>query len=350
MNRGAAYGLALAAILSLGACVGPGYYTQAMSGHFELMRARQDIDEYLATAPLNDPLAARLQLSREITAWSETHLDLPADGSYEQFARLDRAAVTWNVVAAPEFSLEPKTWCFLVAGCVPYRGYFEREKAERLAVKLRSKGLDVSVTPAAAYSTLGWFDDPLLDTVLNQSDSQLAGTLIHELAHQRLYVRGDTAFNESYAAFVEQAGVQQWLQATGRESASQAWARRQEAAAWFSRRTTTLRRELAALYRSEQPAAKMRAAKQAAFDGMTQDWEDWRDAHPDRPDLYGAWLGRGLNNADLALVSAYRSGHCAFQHLLEEAEGSFVTFHRLADAQSRRPRADRRQWREQACD
>jgi predicted aminopeptidase len=189
------------------ACAGPGYYVQAVSGHWHLMRERTVIDEILGN-PKTDPERARkLRHVQGILEFAEQELQLPAGDSYQSFVETRREAVVWNVVAAPEFSLSPRKWCFIVAGCVPYRGYFDHDDAQRFGLRLERKGLDVSVSPAGAYSTLGWFSDPLLDTMLTRSDWQLAAYLFHELAHRKLYVRGDTDFNEAYARHVEQIGA-----------------------------------------------------------------------------------------------------------------------------------------------
>ena len=341
--------LALAGMALLPGCAGPGYYVQAASGHLALMRSREDIDDYLAEAAPDDPLAGRLRLAQDITAWAGDAAGLPDEGSYQTFARTNREAVVWNVVAAPEFSLEPKTWCFVVAGCVPYRGYFKQEKAERLADKLRGKGYDVSVSRASAYSTLGWFEDPLLDTVLNQPDAWLAATLLHELAHQRLYVESDTRFSESYATFVEQAAVSRWLESEGRDDELAHWRRVREANDWFSARLRQARSELAELYAGDLEPDAMRIAKQAALTAMNTDWVAWRASRDGMPDVYGGWLSGEMNNADLALVSAYQGGACAFQHLFEESGQNFEVFHDLAMRQSKLEPAARSAWLDQPC-
>ena len=194
-------------LIATAACSGPGYYLQAGSGHWKLMRAREDISE-LVEDPATDPaLVRKLETSRKILSFAGETLGLPVQDSYSEFVATGREAVAWNVVAAPEFSLAPKKWCFLVAGCIPYRGYFDEPRALKAAERLARKGLDVAVTPVSAYSTLGWFRDPVLDTMLAGSDTRLAATLIHELAHRRLYLNGETVFSVSFARFVERGGV-----------------------------------------------------------------------------------------------------------------------------------------------
>ena len=204
-------------ILMLTACSGPGYYMQAVSGQWKLMHGRQDIQTLIKDPSTSPELSDQLQSAASIKEFAQKTLELPGAQSYTSFVEIDGTAVVWNVVATPEFSLQPKKWCFPVAGCVPYRGYFDRQKALQSAARLERKGMDVSVSPATAYSSLGWFEDPLLSTMLTGSDIRLAAYLFHELAHQRLYLKGDSAFNEGYASFVEENGVTNWLQSQNRQ-------------------------------------------------------------------------------------------------------------------------------------
>ncbi|HSM68558.1 MAG TPA: aminopeptidase, partial [Xanthomonadales bacterium] len=250
----------------------------------------------------------------------------------------------WNVVAAPEFSLEPRRWCFPVAGCVPYRGYFDRTRAERFADRLRDLGLDVSVRPATAYSTLGWFSDPLLDTMLSDDELQLAATLFHELAHRRLYVKGDTAFNEAYATFVGREGVRAWLASQEDRARLGEWQRRLDASDAFARLQARTRRQLSALYARGLPATQARQAKQAVFDDMLRRYRKMVTSELDGYDAFGAWFASQPNNADLALFHDYHAGVCAFAALFAEAGGNFHQFHRLAHDRAGWPTAQRAAW------
>jgi len=340
---------ALLLAFALCGCAGPSYYFQAASGHLELTRSRQDIDAYLATAPPGDDLAARLERAREILRFAAEELDLPTHDSFGSFAVTGREAVVWNVVATPEFSLKPKTWCFPVAGCVPYRGYFDPDRAHEAADRLRRKGLDVAISGATAYSSLGWFEDPLLDSMLFLPEPQLAGTLFHELAHQRLYVSGDSRFNESYATFVEREGVRTWLLAQGREEEALEWRARLHALDGFQALLENSRTQLLALYASGQPAERMRTQKRAIFADLrrrhdrlaVQDWAGraW----------FTGWFEKQPNNADLALANTYQGGLCAFRQLLDEAGGDIRAFQRLAAGKAALARADRKAWLNQAC-
>lgn len=349
MTLGLARCLVPVLVLFCSACAAPNYYYQAVSGHLALMRSRENIDAYLAAAPADDPLAKRLALARDITGWAANALGLGTESSYRTFARTERDAVAWNVVATPEFSLEPKRWCFLVAGCISYRGYFQQEKAEKLARGLAARGMDVAVFPAAAYSTLGWFEDPLLDTVLELPEAYLADTLMHELAHQRIYVKGDTRFNESYATFVGNAGASRWLEQQNRSDEADRWARELEFNAAFQTLLRATRTELAAVYAGAAEPAEKRAHKQRLLNGVKAAYTGLLNEHPGVSDRYGAWIDGGLNNADLVLVATYRGGLCAFRELFEAAGRDFVAFHELAERQSRLDDAERDRWLDRSC-
>jgi len=331
----------------LAACAGPGYYVQAAGGHWKLMRARQDVAEIIARS--DGALAARLRTAQDILRFAESGLGLPAGGSYRSYVETGRKAVTWSVVAAPEFSLEAKKWCFPVAGCVPYRGYFSRDKAERFAGRLRARGLDVAVTPVTAYSTLGWFDDPLLDTMLPGPDALLAATIIHELAHRRLYVKGDTAFSESYARFVEHRGVLAWLDGHADEAAQAEYSDRHRAVRDFQRLLASTRSRLAALYTSGLEAQDMRGGKRAAFAELQEEYARLKTGGWGGRDWFGAWFDAGVNNARLALFSDYEDGLCAFQGLFALSGGDFEAFHRLAAERAKLAAGERREWLEESC-
>lgn len=345
----AAVAVTLALAVNLGGCASPGYYWQAASGHLALMRARQPVDQAIEEAELDPATLDKLRLSRQLRQFAVAELGMPDNGSYSEFVRTGRDAVVWNVVAAPEFSLEPERWCFPVSGCVPYRGYFEQEDAQRFAARLERKGLDVAVSPAIAYSTLGWFDDPLLDTMWRRSDTQFAAYLFHELAHQVIYVEGDAPFNEAYASFVERIGVERWLAHTGNRSALEDWRRIEQAGQAFDELLKEARAELVALYSTESDTAQMRQAKQAVFDRLRQNYRALRENQWQGRDYYGGWFDQPLNNARLALHDTYQGGQCAFERLFAEAGGEISRFHDLARDRAGLPDAQRRAWLEQPC-
>jgi len=333
----------------LAACASPAYYSQAVSGHFELMRLREPIEELLASPDTSPELKQRLSLAQDIRTFGIDDIGLSADAGYTQFAKTGREAVSWNVVAAPEFSLEPKTWCFAVAGCVPYRGYFKKEGATRFAGKLHDKGYDVSVTPATAYSTLGWFDDPLLDTMLANDDAELAAFLFHEMAHQYLYVKGDTLFNESFASFVEEAGVQLWLESLGAGASLEPWETSRQVAQAFQVLLLSFRADLEQLYASERPEHEMRTEKSRLFTQLEHAWAAQLDEQWNGASYYAAWFDSEPNNARLALVQSYRGGTCAFQNLFREAGRDMPRFLNAASDKAKMDRKDRSDWLKQPC-
>ncbi len=237
----------------LTACAGPSYYAQAISGHLGLMRSRESISDLLADSATDPVLAEKLQMADQILEFARVHMGLDGNGSYQQIVITGKKAVTWNVVAAEEFSIRPRTWCFPVSGCVPYRGYFDQEKATKFSEQLKRKSFDVMISPAVAYSTLGWFDDPLLDTMFQYSEAQLAGIMFHELAHQKLYVKSDTAFSEAFAGFVEEVGVRLWMKDTGQTLKLKQWENRNQAALDFNALLKKTKTRLQEVYASAQP-------------------------------------------------------------------------------------------------
>ena len=202
---------ALGSALLLPGCAAPGYYLQAASGQFEVWRRSRPIAQVRSDAGTAPALRERLALAERIRAFASRSLALPDNGSYRKYADVRRPYVVWNVFAAREFSVRPEQWCFPVAGCVSYRGYFAHPDALAFAAALRSRGHEVHVAGVTAYSTLGWFDDPVLNTFIHYPESELARLIFHELAHQRVYTSDDTGFNEAYATAVELLGARQWL-------------------------------------------------------------------------------------------------------------------------------------------
>ena len=348
-RRFAAGLLALGALLLQTACAGPSYYVQAASGHFELMRARQPVDAYLAAANPDDPIAARLVTAREALDHAEHVMGLPVGDGYGTVAITGRDAVTWNVVTTPAFDLRPRRWCFLVAGCVPYRGYFDPADAERFAERMQARGQDSAVSRASAYSTLGWFDDPIVDTMLDGSEADLADVLFHELAHRALYVKNDSTFNESYATFVARRGVEDWLAGRGQAAAYAAWAEREAAADVFLALLADTRARLAALYREETDPAALATGKRAAFDALRERYRSLVETRWDGRDRFGGWFDPPPNNADLALVATYTGGVCAFEALWRQAGADWRRFHELARARAEWSAERRSRWLATPC-
>jgi predicted aminopeptidase len=341
--------LVVAWLALLTGCASPAYTLQAASGHFKLMKSRESVSDLLAEAAPDDPLAERLKLAQTLLAFAEESLGLPADGSYETVARTSGEAITWNVVATPAYDLTPQRWCFLVAGCVPYRGYYDRADAERFADRLRNQGKDVAVSGAQAYSTLGWFDDPLLDSMLMRPDADLAEVLFHELAHQALYVPGDATFNESFATFIAEQGVRAWMTGTGRHAELESWLERQQAGSDFIELLADTRRSLARLYRTESDPLKLAEGKHEQLRALKERYAHLVATRWDGRDRYAGWFDPPPNNADLALVGTYTGGWCAFESLWQAAGGDFQRFQSLARDRSRTDSATRARWLATPC-
>ena len=330
--------LALSVIAS--GCATSGYYLQSVQGHLDLMSRRVAIDELLQDGATPAPLRRQLQEVLAIRAFALSTLALPEGGSYESYADLDRPYVVWTVAATPEFSLDPVTWCFPVAGCVSYRGYFTESGAKHFAEQLRADGMDVYVGGVRAYSTLGWFDDPVLSSMLGHHRFYLAGVIFHELAHQRVYLAGDSAFNEAYATVVEREGVRRWLDARGAPGERGAYLRVLERREEFLALVGETRRELAALYADTSDDEFKRARKARALAQLRERHAGLeRDRGEDSP--YGQWFEGEINNAKLAMIATYNELVPAFAALLREQGGDFAAFHEACAALAVLPEKER---------
>lgn len=316
------------------------YLAQAARGQLQVMRERQPIDRVLADERTPATLRARLEEVRAARDFASRELALPDNASYRSYADIGRPFVVWNVVAAPEFSIQPRKWCFPIAGCVAYRGYFIEEQAKSFAARLRARGFDVTVGGVPAYSTLGRTADPVLNTMMGYGDTEIAAIIFHELSHQLVYVAGDSAFNEAFATTVEQAGLRKWLEARGRPSELQRYATlkryQDEYVDLFSR----YRSRLARLYASRIAPAAMREKKQEIFAELTAEIR-LVEAQQGTPSPYSVWLKDGLNNAQLASVATYYDCVPGFERLLQESGGDLVKFFAAARLAAGQPRAQR---------
>jgi predicted aminopeptidase len=307
---------AASAVLLVVGCQSLSYYTQAIGGHLRVMANARPVEDWLADPATDAQLRQRLETARRIRAFASKELGLPDNGSYLAYAELNRPAVVWNVFAAPVFSVEPKAECFPFTGCVSYRGFYSEADARRHAEKLRAAGYDVHVGGVPAYSTLGWFDDPLLSTFIRYPDAQLARLVFHELSHQLVYAKGDTTFNESFAVTVEQEGVRRWLQAEGRSGELEAFRATQARQREFARRVSQTRERLAVVYRTSESKDHMLEQKRG-------EWQRLRQSYPGIP--------AEPNNAFLASIAAYTELVPAFEQLLAES-GSLEAFYRRTKA------------------
>jgi len=308
--------ISLLASFLLSGCETLAYYAQALGGQMALMARAKPVAELIADSATPQPLRERLELARVIRDYAVSGLKLPDNASYRSYADLGRPYAVWNVVAAPEFSLEPQQSCFPVAGCVAYRGFFAQDDAERHAAGLRSQGLDAYVYGVPAYSTLGRFDDPLLSTFIRFPDTDLARLIFHELAHQVVYVRDDSTFNESFAVALEREGVRRWLAATGRSAELKDYLSSEERNSRFAGEIEQARARLNVLYRQRIAPAAMRERKRAELE-----------------ELKAKLAGEGRfndqipNNAFLASFATYTQLVTTFEHLLREEGGDLERFY-----------------------
>jgi predicted aminopeptidase len=321
--------LALLTAALLAGCAG--YYLQAAAGQAALMRARVPMEEVLADPETPAELRDQLLVVDAALVFARVELGLPASESYRQYADLNRPYVVWNVFAAPEFSLEPREWCYPVAGCTTYRGWFSEARARESADELAGRGDDVFVGGVAAYSTLGWFADPVLNTMLGDDGNALAGLLFHELAHQRVYVPGDTLFNEGFATLVEEEGTRRWLESRNDQAGLCIFDLRQSRRAAVLAILAELRATLAVIYAPGEPDEVRRRARLAAFDQARADYAALRSGWASPP-WFDGWFEPGLNNARLAALSSYEDLVPAFRALLAREGGDLARFYASVEA------------------
>lgn len=326
-----------AALAAGGGCETVAFYSQAAHGQFEMLAARRDF-----AAVANDPqtapdLRTRLNEIADLRRFAVDVLHLPDDGAYTRYAALQRPAAVWTVVATPPLSLAPRLHCFPIAGCVPYRGWFEAEAADAEAGRLRAAGDDVSLGAVPAYSSLGWFDDPVLDTFVQWPLGRLAELICHELAHRKLYLAGDAAFNEAYATAVGRLGGEAWLRARGRSNELAAWQAERALQAELRSVLLATRSELATLYDGPLPEAGKRAAKARILAAAQARYVAVLAARG-----IAAARPPELNNARLAMLATYEDAVPAFEALFHAGGDDWSAFHAAAAELATLPPAQRR--------
>lgn len=331
--------LSLAIALSLAGCSSVSYYSQLATGQLALLRAREPIVQVISDPARDAALRKRLAHAQQARDFASTQLQLPDNQSYRLYAELGRPYVVWNVFATAEFSLDPVTHCFPIAGCVAYRGYYSLGAARGAAAVQRQAGKDVYLSGVEAYSTLGWFDDPILSSMTHWGDERLATLIFHELAHQRFYVKDDTAFNESFASFVEQEGTRQWRTARGLapEPLSQS-ARRDQ----FIQLVLDTRERLQALYRQPLAAEAMRARKAAEFERLRRDYRQLRDTQWAGDKRFDGWINSPMNNAKLLPFGLYDQWVPAFEALFKQVGGDWQAFYKAVEKLGNQPEETRK--------
>ncbi|MCC7330670.1 MAG: aminopeptidase [Gammaproteobacteria bacterium] len=329
----------VAAALLQAACH-PAYMVQAAAGQLAILRARRPVAEVQADAAAPAALRARLALAGQALAFAHAGLALPDNGSYRQYADLGRQYPVWNVFAAPEFSLDLRTWCFPVAGCAAYRGYFDAARARVFAAGLAAAGEDVFVGPAAAYSTLGYLRDPLLSSVVALPPDAMVGLLFHELAHQQLYVAGDTAFNESFATLVEQEGLVRWLTARGDQAGLCRFLGGLERERAVRALFEVARSRLRTIYAGPGTDEARRSAKAAVIGELRAGYAVLRAGWAGPP-YFDGWFAGPINNARLGALAAYDRHVGTLRVILESEGGDWPAFYRRAARLGRLGAADR---------
>ena len=316
------------------------YLTQAAVGQADVLARSEPIERVVADPATAPAVKARLELAEQARDFAVHELALPDGRSYRRYADLGRPYAVWNVVAAPEFSVDPLRWCYPVAGCVAYRGYFDEARAVAEARRLAGRGDDVTVAGVATYSTLGHLPDPVFNTMLAWSEARFVGTVIHELAHERLYVGGDSEFSEAFASVVEQEGVQRWLQSRGEAAALERYRSSLQREAEFAALLRAARERLAQLYASGEPPETLRIEKQREFGRLKFEYTQLR-ARWGGYAGYDGWFERTLGNADLAAVATYHDCVPGLRRELEAA-GSLPEFYARAEALAAEPPVARR--------
>lgn len=331
----------------LAACADTRYYLQSVDGHLHMMLAARPIEQWLADQNAAPALKQRLLLAQRIRSFAVTELQLPDNASYHSYADLQRRSVVWNVVAAPEFSLTLKTWCFPVVGCVGYRGYFSEAEARAQAQALAREGLEVSVYGVPAYSTLGWLNwaggDPLLNTFISYPEGELARMIFHELAHQVLHVKDDTLFNESFATAVERLGSERWLSVHGAVAARKEYAEFDARRQQFRALSLATRARLLDIYRTGELSVLDRKELIARKNRVLQDFRDdyarlksnWGGYN-----AYDAWVA-GANNAALGAQAAYDELVPGFEALFDREGRSWPRFYDAVRRLAKMPATER---------
>jgi predicted aminopeptidase len=345
----------LLAVLAMSGCQTLSYYGQAIKGQYQIVAHEQRIKKLLADPQTPAPLKARLELVESLRAFAAKDLQLPVDSHYEKYADIHRPFVVWNVEAAPEFSLEPKTWWYPFVGSLEYRGYFSKASALKYGAALQHQGYDVYIGGVTAYSTLGWFQDPVLNTFIFDPEPDLAETLFHELGHQRVFASGDTDFNEAFATTVGQEGARRWLRAKDDPAALEKYLAELRRTAQFARLVMNTRKRLETLYGDERteadkikatqknrwvPPEQLRQQKQQLLDRLRQEYAQLK-AQWGGDTEYDEWFARPLNNAQLNSVAAYYDLVPGFERLLAENGGDLGKFYEAADKLAHEPRIER---------
>jgi predicted aminopeptidase len=347
----------LTALLFFSGCQTSSFYGQAIRGQYQIFAHQKKVPALLEDQQTPADLRAKLELLERLRAFAASNLSLPVDGHYRKYVDVHRRFVVWNVEAAPEFSLESKTWWYPVVGSLDYRGYFSERGAKEYGAGLRKNGYDVFVGGVEAYSTLGWFDDPVLNTFIFNPEADLAELIFHELAHQEVFAHGDTAFDEAFATTVGEEGARRWLRASGDPSALAAYESQLRRNDQFVQLIKETRERLRILYGDERTETgkikaapkkdrrdpeQLRSQKAQIYDQLQQDYAKLKAQWSD-DSSYDDWFARDLNNAKLNSVATYYDLVPGFEQLLAQHNGDMKSFFAAAKKLAKLPRKERRE-------
>lgn len=349
--------LLVVVVASVSGCQTFSFYGQAIKGQYQIFAHEEKIPELVADPQTPAKLKAKLELLESLRAFAATNLALPVDGHYRKYVDVHRPFVVWNVEAAPEFSLQPQTWWYPFLGSLEYRGYFSEKTARDYAAGLQHKGEDVYVGGVEAYSTLGWFKDPVLNTFIFEPEPDLAEIIFHELGHQRVFARGDTDFNEAFATTVGQEGARRWLRAKGDTAALEKYLAELQHTREFAHLVQQTRTQLEVLYgdsvndegkvkasgkQNTLSPAELRRQKQGILEQMRQKYAQLK-ANWGGDTSYDAWFSKTINNAKLNSVAAYYDLVPAFEHILEANAGDLDKFYKEVERLSKESKKKRKQ-------
>ena len=316
---------------SLSGCSSLAYYSEILNGHFELLEKQQPVSKVIQDKDLKPELRDALIISQEMRDFATHELLLPSNNSYRSYADIGREYAVWNVIATEEFSVKSKQWCFLFVGCLSYRGYFSKVDAEKYASQLQTQGYDTYVAGAKAYSTLGWFDDPLLNTMMFKSEALRAGIIFHELAHQKVYIDDDSAFNEAFATTIEREGVRRWFLKQHDPDKFASYQQSKQRDIDFNQLLQKTRQQLSNLFSQQITDREKRLSKQKIFAELKLNYAELKKTSGDYTG-YDNWMAQELNNAHLSLLATYHELVPVFEKILQEQQGDLVSFYQRVAA------------------
>ena len=351
-------GLSLAVIVTaVSGCQTIGFYSQAIKGQYQIFAHQKAIDKLIADPQTPAPLRGQLQLIQELRTFAKDELKLPVDGHYSKYVDVHRPYVVWNVQATPQFSLQPRTWWYPMVGSLEYRGYFSERGATNYATRIKKKGDDIYVDGVEAYSTLGWFTDPVLNTFIDSNEPELAEVIFHELGHQRVFARGDTDFNEAYATTVGQEGARRWLRAAGKTNLLEKYAVALQRNDQFVHLIMNTREQLEKVYGDTLdkdgkvqaaktpplPPEQLKRVKERVFADLRSRYEQLKTSWGGYKG-YDDWFAHELNNAQLNTIANYYDFLPAFERVLEMNGGNMEKFYQEVERLSKIPKDQRHQW------